>query len=81
MEYLDLAGNLQGREVILDQTIVSITPLASKSGDGKRHLVLEMYDPMNVGYLTVLDADQPDRKGARSAYGFLLTDYLERGQP
>jgi hypothetical protein len=38
-------------------------------------------DQVKVGYLTVLDADQPDRKGARSAYGFLLTDYLERGKP
>ena len=85
LEYLDLVDHGQGRlfagEVIVDRTITSISPLARQSTDGRRYLVLEMDDPMNVGYVTVLDADQPDRKGARSAHGFLLTDYLERGQP
>jgi hypothetical protein len=85
LEYLDLVNHSQGRlysgEVIVDRTIANILPLAKKSTDGKRYLVLEMADPMNVGYVTVLDADQPDRKGARSAYGFLLTDNFQRGQP
>jgi hypothetical protein len=85
VEYLDLVDRGQGRlysgEVVVDRTITNIVPLAAKSADGKRHLVLEMEDPTNVGYVTVLYADQPDRKAARSAYGFLLTDYLERGQP
>ena len=85
LEYLDIVDRGQGplfsAEVLVDQPIASISPLASKSADGKRYVVLEMQDPMNLGYLTVLNADQPDRKGARSAYGFLLTDYFERGQP
>ena len=85
LEYLDIVDRGQGplfsSQVLVDQSIVSISPLASKSADGKRYVVLEMYDPMKLGYLTVLDADQPDRKGARSAYGFLISDYLERGQP
>ena len=59
----------------------SFWSLTAPSVDGTRYLVLEMEDPTKVGYLTVLNADQPDRKGARSVYGFLLTDYLERGQP
>jgi len=85
IEYLDIVNRGQGPlysgEVILDQTITSISPLAKPSTDGKRYLVLEMYDPMSLGYLTVLYADQPDRKEARSAYGFLLSDYFKRGQP
>ena len=85
LEYLDIVdhghGPLFSAEVLVDQPIASISPLASKSADGKRYVVLEMQDPMSLGYLTVLNADQPDRKGARSAYGFLLTDYFERGQP
>jgi len=88
IEYLDLADHGRGRlfagEVILDQTIKSISPLAQPSADGIRYLVLGMDDPTDaksVGYVTVLNADQPDRKGARSAYGFFLTDYLERGTP
>jgi hypothetical protein len=86
LEYLDLVDHGQGRlfpgEVILDQPITSISPLAAPSVvDRKRYLVLEMEYPTKVGYVTVLDADQPNRKGARSVYGFLLTDYLERGQP
>jgi hypothetical protein len=85
LEYLDLVNNGQGRlysgEVIVDRTIANILPLAKKSADGNRYLVLEMLDPMNVGYVTVLNADLPDRKGARSAYGFLLTDTFQRGQP
>jgi hypothetical protein len=85
LEYLDLVDHGRGRlfagEVILDQPIAGISPLTAPSADGTRYLVLEMQDPTKVGYVTVLNADQPDRQGARSVYGFLLTDYLERGQP
>lgn len=85
LEYLDIVNHGQGplfsAEVLLDQSIASISPLATKSADGIRYVVLEMNDPMKLGYLTVLNADQPDRKGARSAYGFLISDYFERGQP
>ena len=38
-------------------------------------------DPDAIGNLTFLDADQPDRATARTAYGFLFSNYLEREQP
>ena len=38
-------------------------------------------DPNSIGNLTVLDAENPDRASARTAYGFLFTDYLKREQP
>jgi hypothetical protein len=68
-------------ETWLDQNIVSITPLAEPSRDGHRYLVAGHDDPYGLGNVTFLDADKPDRTTARTAYGFLLTDYLEREQP
>jgi hypothetical protein len=63
----------------LDQTITTITPLFDK--DGVRTLVLGHSDPTGYGNLTLLDARNPDRATARTAYGFLFTDYLGRNQP
>jgi hypothetical protein len=68
-------------ETWLDQNIVSITPLTVRSADGIRYLVVGQHDPNSIGNLTFLDADNPDRAAARTAYGFLLTNYLEREQP
>jgi len=65
--------------VWLDQTIVSITPLSD--AQGVRYLVLGHNDPTGYGNLTLLDARSPDRSTARTAYGFLFTDYLGRNQP
>jgi hypothetical protein len=65
--------------VWLDQTITSITPLADAAGI--RYLVLGHLDPTGYGNLTLLDAIVPDRATARTAYGFLFTDYLGRNQP
>ncbi len=65
--------------VWLDQTIASITPLSD--ADGVRYLVLGHNDPTGYGNLTLLDARAPDRATARTAYGFLFTDYLGRNQP
>jgi hypothetical protein len=36
--------------------------------------------PSGVGYLTVLDADEPSRETARSLRGFMVTDLLEQGE-
>lgn len=63
----------------LDQTITKITPLLDK--DGVRTLVLGHNDPTGYGNLTLLDAREPARATARTAYGFLFTDYLGRNQP
>jgi len=68
-------------ETWLDQPIISITPLVAPSADGRRYLVVGHDDPNRLGNLTFLDADRPDRATARTAHGFLLTDYLEREQP
>jgi hypothetical protein len=46
-----------------------------------RTLVLGHNDPTGCGNLTLLDARTPDRATARTAYGFLFTDYLGRNQP
>jgi hypothetical protein len=85
--YLNLVASsgqarLSTGEVLLDQTIVNVLPLEKASpSNGKRYVVVEHGDPDNVGNVTLLDADTPERAGARTAYGFLLTNYLTRGQP
>ena len=68
-------------ETWLDQTITGILPLSQASSDTHRYIFVEQSDPNGIGNVTVLDADAPDHASARTAYGFLLTDYLERGQP
>jgi hypothetical protein len=80
---MDLAAsNSQTHPTVwLDQPIDSITALAKPSGDSHRYLVLENSDPNSYGSLTFLDADNPDRAGARSARGFLFTDTLARTAP
>ncbi|MGD0839076.1 MAG: hypothetical protein ABSB49_20765, partial [Polyangia bacterium] len=78
-------GALTMGETWLDQTITSISPLSQSStqftSNTTRYLVVGLSDPNAVGNLTVLDADNPQRSTARSAYGFLLSDYLQRSQP
>ncbi len=72
-------------ETWLDQNITSILPLAASStertSDLTRYLVVGHDDPNGIGNLTILDAENPDRASARTAYGFLFTDYLKREQP
>ncbi len=66
----------------LDQNITSIQALDQPSTvGGPRYLVVGQDDPDAIGNLTFLDADQPDRATARTAYGFLFSNYLERAQP
>jgi hypothetical protein len=73
--------------VWLDQEITSIQALdppldANPTNPQKpRYLVVGHNDPDGIGNLTFLDADTPDRSTARTAYGFLFSNYLERGQP
>ena len=88
--YLNLVARTGGArlttsETWLDQNIFRIVPLAVSSteriGDPTRYLVIGHDDPNGIGNLTVLDAENPDRASARTAYGFLLSNYLEREQP
>ena len=74
-------ATLAPASIWLDQTITSIQALNQTSTDGHRYLVVEQEYQDTIGNLTFLDADHPDRATARTAYGFLFSNYLERGQP
>ena len=75
----DGEARLTTAETWLDQPISAIVPLAQP--DTPRYLVVTHADPYALGNLTILDAEKPDRTQARTAYGFLLSNYLEREQP
>jgi len=75
----DGEARLTTGETWLDQPISAIVPLAQP--DAPRYLVVAHADPHALGNLTILDAEKPDRTQARTAYGFLLSNYLEREQP
>lgn len=68
-------------ETWLDQSITDILPLSKPSSDGVRYVIALHNDSDAIGNLTVLDAEKPDREHARTGYGFLLDNYLDRGQP
>jgi hypothetical protein len=72
--------------VWLDQYITDIVALSQPSAapagaEAVRYLVVSHGDTQGLGNVTFLDADKPSRDNARTAYGFLLTNYLEREQP
>jgi prepilin-type processing-associated H-X9-DG protein len=86
LNYLNLVARgsqarLATSEIWLDQVITSVIPFGWPSSDKPHYLAVGQADPNNVGNVTFLDADNPDRTTARTAYGFLLTNTLERGQP
>jgi hypothetical protein len=70
-------GSLSPGEVRLDAPVTSVLPVPHPT-DGHPRVVA--VHPSAVGSLTVLDADQPERATARAAYGFLLTNLLDRPQ-
>jgi hypothetical protein len=70
---LDLETGTPG-EVLLDAPIRRLVPLFDAG------LIAVMHES-NVGHVTVIDLDQPDRKNARSVRGFLLAAALDRGEP
>ncbi len=74
-------ASLTPTSIWLDQTIASIRALDKPGIDGHRYLAVGQSDPDAIGNLTFLDADSPDRATARTAYGFLFSNYLERAQP
>jgi hypothetical protein len=71
-------GRLAADEVRLDLGVQGVLPLPATAA-GKRLVVVDHGLP--GGGLTVLDADRPERKTARSLLGFMYTDVLQRGAP
>jgi hypothetical protein len=74
---LELA-RLTAQEVRLDLPVQAVLPLAAPAA-GKRFVVLD--HASQGGALTVIDADNPERKTARSLIGFFHTNLLDRSQP
>lgn len=70
---LDLETGTPG-EVLLDAPIGTLVPLFDSG-------LLAVIHPSNVGHVTVVDLDAPDRKHARSVRGFVLAAALDRGEP
>ena len=86
LTYLNLTAGTTGASLVtnlvwLDQAISGIQALAKASPGAPRYLVVSHPDADNLGNITFVNADVPDRASARTAYGFLYTNYLERAQP
>jgi hypothetical protein len=86
LTYLNLTAGASGASLItnlvwLDQPISDIQALAGTGAGKPRYLVVSHADPDKVGNITFLNANAPDRATARTAYGFLYTNYLTRAQP
>jgi hypothetical protein len=70
---LDLETGTPG-EVLLDAPIHQLVPLFDAG-------LLAVIHRSDVGHVTVLDLDKPDRNNARSVRGFVLAAALDRGEP
>jgi hypothetical protein len=86
LTYLNLTAGTTGASLItnlvwLDQGIGGIQALPGTGAGSPRYLVVSHPDPDNVGNITFVNANAPDRATARTAYGFLYTNYLKRAQP
>jgi hypothetical protein len=86
LTYLNLTAGTSGASLVtnlvwLDQGISGIQALAGAGLGTPRYVVVSHPDPDNVGNITFLNANAPDRATARTAYGFLYTNYLLRAQP
>jgi hypothetical protein len=73
-----LLSRLTAEEVRLDMSVNAVLPLAASAG-GRRFVVLD--HARDGGAITVVDADKPERKTARSLIGFLHTNLLDRSRP
>jgi len=69
--FIEMDTHLTG-SVLLDAAIEKIIPVSA--GEQNRVVVIH---PSKVGYLTVIDAAQPERETAVSLQGFLLSDVLD----
>lgn len=70
---LDLETGTPG-EMLLDANIGQLVPLFDAG-------LIAVIHPSEVGHVTVLDLDAPDRQNARSVRGFVLAAALDRGEP
>ena len=70
---LDLETGTPG-EVLLDADVSEVVPLFDAG-------LIAVIHRNDVGHVTVLDLDSPDRENARSVRGFLLAAALDRGEP
>jgi hypothetical protein len=70
---LDLETGTPG-EVLLDANIAQLVPLFDAG-------LMAVIHPSQVGHVTVLDLEAPDRQNARSVRGFVLAAALDRGEP
>jgi hypothetical protein len=61
-------------ETLLDEDVDKAVPLFDAG-------MLAIVHNSDVGYVTVIDIDRPDRESARSVRGFLLATALDRGEP
>jgi hypothetical protein len=74
---LNLA-RLTATEVRLDMSARSVMPLAAAPGGG-RFVVVDHESAS--GSITVIDAEKPERRTARSLVGFLYSGFLDRSKP
>jgi hypothetical protein len=74
IQSLELSTGRTGNELRLDAPIGSLLPMFQRD----RLLVLHSE---SVGYLTLVDAERPDREHALSLRGYFVNDLFDRGEP
>lgn len=72
--YLDLA-TLSSENIRLDEKIDSVVLVGDETNPQ-----IAVVHPSSIGYVTVLDADSPNRDNAVSVEGFFISDVLDRGE-
>jgi hypothetical protein len=70
--WLDLTSG-DTHELLLDESIGTLTPMFESN-----HVAI--VHPSSVGYVTLIDAQDPTREKARSVRGFLIAGLLDRGE-
>jgi hypothetical protein len=71
IQSLELATGRTGDELRLDASIKSLLPMF------KRDRLLVLHDE-SLGYVTLVDAEQPDREHALSLRGFFVNQLFDR---
>jgi DNA-binding beta-propeller fold protein YncE len=74
IQSLDLSNGRTGDELRLDAPIQTLLPLFQQG----RMLALHTE---SIGYLTVIDADSPDREHALSLRGYFVNQLFDRSEP
>jgi hypothetical protein len=74
IQSLELGSGRTGDELRLDAPIASLLPMFQRDR-------LVVVHPEHFGYLTLVDAEQPDRAHALSLRGFFIDQLFDRSQP